>query len=157
MIDRSWVQVPARAAGEFSSPGSKISCWLLFRYPFHPRVTAVARKRSRSFCQKCRLQVTAKHTYVALNEVALYTGAWLNGVHRTCAETEASWCGTSHATTTERYQYTTFVNIKNTRYKRIQSLVRNYMRHIKAMNNKSNNCALMHSIDRRRYVFFIPF
>ena len=37
--------------------------WLLFRYPFHPRVTAVARKRSRSFCQKCRWQVTAKHAY----------------------------------------------------------------------------------------------
>ena len=29
-------------------------CWLLFRYPFHPRVTTVARKKSRSFCQKCR-------------------------------------------------------------------------------------------------------
>ena len=35
-------------------------CWLLFRYPFHPRVTTVARKKSRSFCQKCRCQVTAK-------------------------------------------------------------------------------------------------
>ena len=35
----------------------------IFRYPFHSRVTAVARKRSRSFCQKCRWQVTAKHTY----------------------------------------------------------------------------------------------
>ena len=31
-------------------------CWLLFRYPFHPRVTTVARK-------KCRWQVTAKHAY----------------------------------------------------------------------------------------------
>ena len=37
--------------------------WLLFRYPFHPRVTTVARKKSRSFCQKCRWQVTAKHAY----------------------------------------------------------------------------------------------
>ena len=37
--------------------------WLLFRYPFHPRITAVARKRSQSFCQKCRWQVTAKHAY----------------------------------------------------------------------------------------------
>ena len=27
--------------------------------------------------------------YVALNEMALQTGAWLNGVHRTCAETAA--------------------------------------------------------------------
>ena len=38
-------------------------CWLLFRYPFHPRVTTVACKKSRSFCQKCRWQVTAKHAY----------------------------------------------------------------------------------------------
>ena len=38
-------------------------CWLLFRYPFHPRVTTVARKKSRTFCQKCRWQVTAKHAY----------------------------------------------------------------------------------------------
>ena len=28
-----------------------------------PRVTAVAHKRSRSFCQKCRWQVTVKHAY----------------------------------------------------------------------------------------------
>ena len=35
----------------------------LFRYPFHPRVTAVARKRPRSFCQKRRWEVTAKHAY----------------------------------------------------------------------------------------------
>ena len=30
----------------------------LIRCSFHPRVTAVARKRPRSFCQKCRWQVT---------------------------------------------------------------------------------------------------
>ena len=34
--------------------------------------------------------------------------------------------GTSHATTTERYQYTTSVDINNTRYKRIQSLIQNH-------------------------------
>ena len=38
-------------------------CWLLFRYPFHPRVTTAARKKSRPFCQKCRWQVIAKHAY----------------------------------------------------------------------------------------------
>ena len=38
-------------------------CWLLFRYSFQPRVTTVACKKSRSFCQKCRWQVTAKHAY----------------------------------------------------------------------------------------------
>ena len=30
---------------------------------FHPRVTAVARKRPRLFCQKCRWKVTTKHAY----------------------------------------------------------------------------------------------
>ena len=35
---------------------------LLFRYPFHPRVPAVTRERSRSACQKYRWQVKAKHT-----------------------------------------------------------------------------------------------
>ena len=38
-------------------------CWLLFPYPFHTSVTAVARKRAQSFCQKFRWQVTAKHAY----------------------------------------------------------------------------------------------
>ena len=32
-------------------------------YPFHPRVTAVAHDRSRSFCAKCSWQVTNKHAY----------------------------------------------------------------------------------------------
>ena len=36
-------------------------CWIVFQYPLHPCVTAVALKRSQSFCQKCRWQVTAKH------------------------------------------------------------------------------------------------
>ena len=73
-------------------------CWLLFRYPFHPRVTAVARKRSRSFCQKCRWQVTAKHAYTLRIWLCLkWHGAWLYGVHRTCAEMAAVSYGTSHA------------------------------------------------------------
>ena len=75
MIEGSRVRIPAGAAGEFSSPWSTF-CADSFRYPFHPRVTAVARKRSRSFCQKCRWQVAGK---------------------RTCAETAAVSRGTSHA------------------------------------------------------------
>ena len=35
----------------------------LIRCPFYPRVTAVARKIPRSFCQKLRWQVTPKHAY----------------------------------------------------------------------------------------------
>ena len=59
-------------------------CWLLFRYPFHPRVTAVARKRPRSFCPKRRWQVTAKHAYTLRMWLCMkWHGAWLYGVHRT--------------------------------------------------------------------------
>ena len=62
-------------------------------------VTVATRKRSRSFCQKCRLQVTAKHAYTLRLWLCMkWHGAWLYGVHRTCAETAAVSCGTiSHA------------------------------------------------------------
>ena len=73
-------------------------CWLLFQYPFHLRVTAVACKRSRSFCQKCRWQVTAKHAYSLRMWLCMkWHGAWLYGAHRTCAKMAAVPCGTSHA------------------------------------------------------------
>ena len=73
-------------------------CWLFFRYPFHPRVTAVANKRSRSYCQKCRWQATAKHTYTLRMWLCMkWHGAWLYGVHRTWAEMAAVSCATSHA------------------------------------------------------------
>ena len=73
-------------------------CWLLFRYPFHPCVTAAARKRSRSFCQMCRWQVTAKPAYTLRMWLCMkWHGAWLCGVHRTCTEMAADSCGTSHA------------------------------------------------------------
>ena len=52
---------PCGSGGRGFFSGVNFLCWLVFRYPFHPRVTAVAHKRSRSFCQKCRWQVTAKH------------------------------------------------------------------------------------------------
>ena len=50
-------------------------------------VTAVARKRSRSFCQKCRWQVTAKHASTLRMWLCMkWHGAWLYGVHRTRRE-----------------------------------------------------------------------
>ena len=65
----------------------------------HALQSAVACKRSRSFCQKCRWQVTAKHAYTLcmLWLCMKWHGAWLDGVHRTCAETGTVSCGTSHA------------------------------------------------------------
>ena len=55
-----------------------------FQYLFHPRVATVARKRLRSFCQKRRWQVTAKHAYTSRIWLCRkWHGAWLYGVHRT--------------------------------------------------------------------------
>ena len=42
---------------------SQLCVLTLLLCPFHPRVTAVARKRPKSLCQKCRWQVTPKHSY----------------------------------------------------------------------------------------------
>ena len=56
MIERLRVRIPAGTAGEFSSLESTLC-------PFNPRVTAVARKRPRSFYQKYRWQVTPKHAH----------------------------------------------------------------------------------------------
>ena len=64
MIERLRVRIPAGAAGEFSPSELALGAGS-FRCPFHPRVTAVARKRPRSFCQKCRWQVTPKHAYTS--------------------------------------------------------------------------------------------
>ena len=89
---------PCRSGGRIFFSRVDYLCWLLFRFPFHPRVTAVARKRSRSFCQRCRWQVTVKHAYTLRMWLCMkWHGAWLYGVHKTCAETAAVSCGTSHA------------------------------------------------------------
>ena len=97
---------PGRSGGRIFFSRVNFLCWLLFRYPFHPRVTAVARKRSLSFCQKCRWQVTDKtHTPYLCGFEWSETVTW-------CM---VEWCtqnlrrngsisrGTSHATTKERY------------------------------------------------------
>ena len=67
-----------------SSPGSTFCADSYFCICSTPRVTAVAHKRSRSFCQKCKWQVTAKHTYTLRMWLCMkWHGAWLYGVHRT--------------------------------------------------------------------------
>ena len=82
-VTRDWKVAglnPCMSGRKIFFPRVDFLCWLLFQYPFHPRVTAVARKRSWSFCQKCRWQVTAKKrmhlTYVALHEVTWCTVVW---------------------------------------------------------------------------------
>ena len=62
MIERLCVRVLAGAAVELFSPESTF-CADCYSVSLLPHVTAVARERSWSFCQKCRWQVTPKHAY----------------------------------------------------------------------------------------------
>ena len=54
---------PGRSGGRFLLLQSQFCVLTLIRCPIHPRVTTVARKRHRSFCQNCRWQVTPKYAY----------------------------------------------------------------------------------------------
>ena len=65
------------------------------------RVTSVAHKRSWSFCQRCRWQVTAKHACTLCMWICM---KWRNMVRGRIVYTEhakmaAALCGTSHLTT----------------------------------------------------------
>ena len=102
---------PCRSGGRIFFSRVDFLCWLLFWYPFHPRVTAVARKRSWSFRQKCRWQVTAKHTYTLRMWLCTkWHGAWLYGVHRTV---RMRWDGCSFMRhqPCQHCKYTTLVDI----------------------------------------------
>ena len=80
---------PGRSDGRFFFSMVNFCFVCYFCYPFHFRVSAVARTSSWSFCQKCRCQVTAKHTctlyrYVAWNKVTIrrcyvVLGSWRGG------------------------------------------------------------------------------
>ena len=61
-MERLGVRIPSGAAGELSSSVSTL-CTDSYFVSFHFRVTRVACKRPRSFCLKCRWQVTPKHAY----------------------------------------------------------------------------------------------
>ena len=106
---RHW-KVPGSSSGRSSGRifFSRVNflCWLLFRYPFHPRVTAVARKWSRSLCQKCRWQITHA-PYVrgfAWNDMT-----WCMVV--LCTQ-NACTRATSHGTVKLRRKYTALVDIQ---------------------------------------------
>ena len=109
---------PWRSGGRIFFSGVNFLCWLLFRYPFHPRVTAVARKRPRSFRQKCRWHVIAKHAYTLRMWLCMkWHGAWLYGIHRTRRDGSSfMW----HQPC-QRCKYTTSVDIQKRAEKAIHS------------------------------------
>ena len=102
-------------------------CWLLFQYPFHPPCYCSSTWRSRSFCQKCRWQVTAKYAYTLR--------MWL------CTKWHVTWCMVVWCTQNlrqdgssfmwhhlcQRCKYTTSVDIKK-RVIKCYSLMQNHMR-----------------------------
>ena len=98
-----------RSGGRIFFSRVNFLCWLLFWYPVHPCDTAVACKRSRSFCQKCRWQFTAKHAYTLHMWLCMkWHGAWLYSVHRMC------WDSSSFVwhQPCQHCKYTTSVNIQ---------------------------------------------
>ena len=50
--------------------------------------------------------------YVAVNKVTLQTGAWLYGVHRTCAEAATVSCRTNHVTSKQLCRYTASMTVE---------------------------------------------
>ena len=62
MIERLRVRIPTGAAGECSFSGLTL-CADSYSVFVPPRVATMARKTPRSFCQKCRSQVTPKHAH----------------------------------------------------------------------------------------------
>ena len=87
----SWLKFmglnPCRSGGRIFFSRVSFLCWLLFWYLFHLRVTAVAHKRSQSFCQMCRWQATAKHAYTIRMWLWMkWHGAWFYGGHRMCRD-----------------------------------------------------------------------
>ena len=86
----------------------QLSAMLLFQYPFHPSVTAVACKRSQPFCKKCRWQITAKHTCTLHMWLCVKWHKMVPGymVYTEHAEMATVSCGTSHVKTKKHCKYT---------------------------------------------------
>ena len=63
MIERLRVRIPARAAGEFSSPEPALCADSYSVSIPPPCYRSGTYKRPRSFCQKCRWQVAPKHAH----------------------------------------------------------------------------------------------
>ena len=100
---------PSRSGGILFFSRINILYSFLFRYLFHPRVTAVARKRPGPCCQKFRWQVTVKHACTLRMWLCMKWRDMEHGciVYTKRAETAAVSRGTSHVTTNQRCKYTT--------------------------------------------------
>ena len=107
---------PSRSSRRIFFSRVNFLCWFSFWYLFHPLVTTVAYKRSKSFCQKCKWQVTTKHTWT------LHMWLWMKWhcklvqncmVYRECLlRWQQFHMSTSHVTTKQRCEYTALMAIQ---------------------------------------------
>ena len=97
---KSRVRIPAGAAGKFLLQG-QLSVLTLISVSVPPPCyrSIVARERSRSFCQKCRWQVTAKHACSLRMWLCVKWHVRGCMVYTERAETAAVSRGTSHVST----------------------------------------------------------
>ena len=150
VIERSRVRVPSEASGEFSSPGSSFCADSYFGIR-STRVLPEQHEKDPGHSDKSargRLQLNTHTPYLCGFE-------WSDTVNWCMV----GWCtqnlrwdgsisrGNSHATTPERYQYTTSLDIINTRYKRMQSLVQNHRRHVCCESAREQRTALYKSYE----------
>ena len=122
MIKRSWVRIPAGAAGEFSSPGSTFcadSYFSIHSTPMLPHWVSLPR----SFCQKCGWQVTAKYACTLCMWLCMKLhGTWLYSVHRMCRDGSSfMWHQPCR-----RCKYTTLVDIQKHTMKKLFTCVESH-------------------------------
>ena len=106
---------PGRSGGKIYF--SRTTFCAIILVSLHPRVTAVTRKRSRAFCQKCRWRVTDQHKSTLRIWLCM---KWHDMVHGCMEHTELARYGSSFTwhrlvTTKPRCKYTASVDIQ-TRY-----------------------------------------
>ena len=82
-----------------------------------------------------------KTAFISQETTPVLALSYICGAYPTAATVQTRWAR-SPATTTERHQYTTSVDINNTRYERIQSLIQNHMRHVRSESAREQRIAL---------------
>ena len=99
---------PSMGSGKIFFSWVNFLCWLI-SVSVYPHITAVARKRSQPFCQKCKWQVPAKHTCTQCMWLCMKWHDMVCGctVYTEHAEMAAVSHGTSHGATKKHCKYTT--------------------------------------------------
>ena len=137
MIERSRVRIHAGAPGEFSSQGSTFCADSYFGIRSLPRVTAVACKRRRSFCQTCRWQVTAKHAYTLRMWLCMEYDMEYGCMVYT--ELAPRWQQFHVAPAMPALEYTTSVDIQKTRYKKLVTHVESHASSVSLLKRAENS------------------